>query len=278
MKQIILLFVLIAQTSYGQEYLNKTYDSEGIQHVLIDNFKGDINVITSNSGQIKISAMNSTENPMKSFKLEEFIGDGVISVYLNNPCKNLMKEFDPENPFGYMHTGQHCDWDGFQEGRIPDLTFTIEVPKNMNVFLATIMDGDIKVEGVEGNVYASNVNGSVFLNKITKATNGTTVNGDVDVTFSGTPTVDGRFSTINGDITLNVPKNASLTTKFKSYSGDLYTDLEAEQMPNSIKKKEQLVAGNILDVGSYSRAKIGTGEIEFSIETFSGNAYLKKNK
>lgn len=278
MKQIILLFVLLAQSTYGQDYINKTYDSEGIQHVLIDNFKGDINVVTTNTKQIKIRAINYTENPMESFKLEEFIDKGVIAFYISTPCKSPITKFVPENPFAYTQTSKNCEWDDFEEDRVPDLKFTLEVPKNVNVYVATIMDGNINVDGVEGNVFASNVNGSVALNNIVKATNGTTVNGDVDVSFSKEPSVNARFSTINGDITLHVPEKASLTTKFKSYSGDFYTDLDAEQLPNSIKKKEHLASGEKIDIGSYTKAKIGSGEIEFSIETFSGNAYLKKNK
>jgi DUF4097 and DUF4098 domain-containing protein YvlB len=258
-------------------YFDQTYDAKGIEHVVIDNFKGNISVKSTNSDQITIKVKKSTSSPLKTLELKEYVTDDLVAVYIDNPCKTKIKSFDPAEPFSFIRKQNNCNWGEGVKVEFPDLQFVIEIPTNINIYVSTVMDGKVEVSDIKGTVYASNVNGSIVLNNVSKVSNGTTVNGDVDVTFNQSPSVNARFSTINGEINLNVPDNTSVTTSFKSFRGDLYTNLDAVALENELQDKDKLQAGEIASIGEYSKAKIGTGKVDFYIETFNGNAYLKKN-
>ncbi|GLR17070.1 hypothetical protein GCM10007940_16850 [Portibacter lacus] len=271
--------MLWSSVIYGQVEFDKTYDSEGVNHVVIDNLKGDIIVKAGSSDQIIIKATSTTTNRIAEMELKEYRTENVLAVYLHNPCKKGFTRFDPEKPFRFIQTENNCQWGGkFDEQEIPKLTLEIEIPTDMNVYVSTIIEGDIDVRGISGVVYASNVNGSIKMHEVSKVKNGTTVNGNIDINYRNKPSITGRFSTINGEINLNMPKNSSLTTNFKSFQGELYTDFDAVQLSGNIKNQETLNPGEMVKVGEYAEAQIGTGEINLFIETFNGNAYLKQIK
>jgi DUF4097 and DUF4098 domain-containing protein YvlB len=276
--KFIILFILCSSVTYGQLEFDQTYDAKDIKHVVIDNFKGNIKVRSTTKDQISIKVTNSNSQNSKSLKLKEYLKDDVVAIYIDNPCKTEISSFDSSRPFEFIRNQNNCTWDGFEEMRFPDLQFEIEIPVDMNIYVSTIMDGIVDIKDIKGTVFASNVNGPIVLNNVSKVTNGTTVNGDVDVSFSQTPTANAHFSTINGEINLNVPVNTSVTANFKSFNGDLYTDLDAIKIDSGLKNKDKLEPGEFAKIGEYSQARIGSGDIAFYIETFNGNAYLKKNK
>ncbi len=263
--------------TYGQKYFEKSYAASEIEHVVIDNFRGNINVVRSSSNQIKIIAdLESIVND-KTLKLKEHKDGNLVYLYIENPCKQKLGKFDPQNPFNYSRSVNNCDWNG-DELSFPQLSYTVEIPDGVNIYAATVMDSKINIADVTGNVYASNVNGPVEMKNVSNVLNGTTVNGDIDIYYNDMPGTDAQFSTINGEINLYVSPDASIKTRFKSYMGELYTDLDAVQMLNKQNKSGKLEAGEMLKIDEYSEAKIGSGEISMTIETFNGNAYLKKSK
>lgn len=269
--------MLLSCALHGQKYFEEVYEKEGIKHVVIENFEGDISVHASTSNQIKISATLESKIAENSLALEEYKTEALIYLYIKHPCKPPITNFDPQDPFVQNRSIDDCHWTG-NEKSFPHLSYSIEIPEGVNIYVSTVMDSKIDISNIDGKVYAANVNGPIKMTNVSKVSNGTTVNGDIEILYNHPPQIEGKFTTINGEINISVPERSSLTTQFKSFMGALYTDLDAEKVMNESVAKSELHGGEMIKIEDYSRAKIGQGEVNMIIETFNGNAYLRKNK
>ncbi len=257
---------------------NKDYPIDKIEHVILYNMEGDMDIVATDAKEITITVTLEDGKLAEDQSIAEMIKHDYLAVYFKNQCnKNkTWGTFDPEHPFKYANPENNCEWHGFEMNGLPKLHFTVELPRNLSVYVFNINDGDINIDGMENVVFAQNVNGSVTLQNVNKVVNGTTVNGDVFVTYNSIPASPGNFNTINGDIDISLASKSSLNAKFKSFQGDLYTDLEAVVVSEAPKAKVNLAAGDLMKIDEFTIVKIGEGGHDFVMETFNGNAYLRK--
>lgn len=153
--------------------------------------------------------------------------------------------------------------------------FAVELPASLNLDVSTINEGDVYIEGMEGNIKARNVNGHVDLKGVRSVANASTVNGDVHVNYRDIPYSDGSFHTINGTINLYCAKELNAVVTAKSMHGDLFTNFDFEQL------KPQLIRQVSEDKTTYKLEEtlgieIGRNGPTLSCETLNGNIYLRK--
>src|SRR5690606_25453579 len=83
------------------------------------------------------------------------------------------------------------------------------VPRQANLSLGTINDGEIIVSNIVGNLELSNTNGPITVRSVTGSVIAESINAPIDVEFSGLDEIHASsFETLNGDITLGLPANA----------------------------------------------------------------------
>ncbi len=136
--------------------------------------------------------------------------------------------------------------------------FDIQVPKNFDLRLKTINQGEINVTGVKGDLELSNTNGGIQGRNLNGAVAADTTNGNIIMDFDGiNPEVGMAFSSYNGKIDITLPKNVKATVKIKADQGEVLTDFDIaidKQTPQVTKessskgyrvKVEQWVNGTI---------------------------------
>lgn len=132
------------------------------------------------------------------------------------------------------------------------------------------MDKDMwkKVEkdknGNWNNCWTSDINYTVYAPKNLEI-KANTISGNYLITYTGNPM---RLKTISGEIDMTVPAKSGLDFRAKTISGEVYTDIEI-QFPNGKDGLRQVVGQNV-------QGRIGSGGKESSLETISGNIYLRK--
>ncbi len=101
--------------------------------------------------------------------------------------------------------------------------FRVEVPAGVPLHGRTV-NGSVEATGLESDVMAVTVNGSVEL-----STTGTavarTVNGSLDVSMGSVPTADSEFETVNGEIELDVPDDLNARVEARWLNGGLDADI-----------------------------------------------------
>ncbi len=156
-------------------------------------------------------------------------------------------------------------------------TIDVEVPRNINLEVATINDGNLTIENINGMVAADNVNGDVSIDKVTGQVITETINGDIRIDFDANPGDGSRFQTINGHIKTNVPKDLSASISFKSMNGEFYTDFDYSiGKTGNVLKGDSDRKGTEYRIEQFTKVKIGTGQSSMFYETLNGNMYLRK--
>ena len=140
--------------------------------------------------------------------------------------------------------------------------FIVKVPAGVR-FTAKTVNGGIDAKGLEADVLAHTVNGSVRLETGGRA-EAQTVNGSIDASM-GRADWDGKneFKTVNGAIHLDLPGDVSTQVSAKTVNGDIETDF-----PLTVK-------------GRFSRRSLqgtigGGGGRELELETVNGGIRLSR--
>ena len=117
------------------------------------------------------------------------------------------------------------------------------------------------------------VSGSVVAN---------TVNGELKVVFDQLSSDKANsFVTMNGDIDLTLPEGVNANLKLLSQTGEVYSglDLDFEVKAEKVQRDTREEDGDFrVRVENALRAVLGSGGPEISLESFSGNLYLRKRE
>ena len=160
-----------------------------------------------------------------------------------------------------------------------EVTLRISVPRQTSASLSTVNGGDIKVEGLEGTLELSNVNGEISAQHVAGSVVAHTTNGDVKVTISRLdPKAALAFATLNGDVDVTLPAGAHGDLRMRSDNGEIYSDFDVALSTQPARVEQQRTGGKYrLEVEQEVRGTIGGGGPEIQLRTFNGDIYLRKH-
>jgi hypothetical protein len=167
--------------------------------------------------------------------------------------------------------GGRRGWDGYSV----EYDIEVRVPRNAAIEIATVNDGDVTVEGVNGAFELRNVNGAVRL--VGAAGSGTinTVNGDVDATFARVPAEPSSFRTVNGELDVTFPASLSAELAFHTMQGDVFTDFDVESLsePPEVRRDR---GRYVMSTNRATAFRVGTGGERHSFNTLNGDIFVRK--
>lgn len=252
-----------------QNNWNDTYSVDtATPHLRISNIWGGVTVRTGKSGQISVSAVELRSAPdqqrfdrsFESIRLDIKADANGVSLLVG----------DPDERWHRMNECRGC--------RL-DIQFEVLVPPGATVDVGTVMDGRVDVEGINGSVSASNVNGPVRVDDIRECTSIESVNGKVDVGFAISPVNDCSIETINGDITLEVPDGTGLDIALDLFNGDISTQLLVSPLDLPATIEHTLENGHDqYRIQKFSGLRIGAGGPTYSISSMNGDVRIQKHQ
>lgn len=156
----------------------------------------------------------------------------------------------------------------------------ITVPKGSSLELSTVNDGDLVVEGVEGELALHNTNGEIRVTDAKGPVSAATVNGDVRVVFkaNAAPAAPMAFSTLNGDVEVTLPPGLKADVRMRADNGDIFSDFDVQLDKKPAKVDTEREKGRYRVVLQREVAgKIGGGGPELMLKTFNGDILLKRS-
>lgn len=153
----------------------------------------------------------------------------------------------------------------------------IKVPVNFSLKLSTVNEGNIDVEGVNGELEISNVNGEITMQSVSGSASADTINGDIKIVFN-TIAQDASmaFSSLNGDLDITFPKSLKANVKLKSDMGEIFTDFDI-----AMEKQKPVVDSNN-SAGTYKvkieqwvNGRINGGGPEMLFKNFNGDIMIR---
>ena len=166
---------------------------------------------------------------------------------------------------------------GQQHGAV---NLNVLVPESSSVKAELVQSGDLRIEGVQGNIEAENVNGKVILTDVAGAVVAESVNGGISVSFTRVPSDKPMsFTTVNGAIDVTMPADTKATVKLRTENGSVYTDFDLALQPGQVVSSPggRDKHGNFkITMEHAAKGTINGGGVEMRLESVNGSLTLKK--
>lgn len=207
-------------------------------------------------------------------EFEFMVADGRRQIITPSGAKPLTGagyelEIEEEDNFISVDT----DW------RANKVNIKARVPRNANLILETVNDGEIIVRDITGTLHLDNVNGPITASNIRGSVIAESVNETIDISFddlSGDEAMS--MASINGNLRLAIPADAGVQLHLDSSMGEIYSDFEVEVQPSQpiIERKED-EDGVQVRVESVIIANINGGGPVVRLKTLHGDIQIAKS-
>ncbi|HEX9614470.1 MAG TPA: hypothetical protein VGA55_03160 [Bacteroidota bacterium] len=240
--------------------------------LLVDNSNGSISVSAHDGDAVEFIVHRRTQfkspdhlqEANEDVQLEIRERRNRIEAVVDAPWRNRWKG---DGFYGYTYDGYEVKFD-----------FTIKVPRNVNLFLRTVNDGDIEVQGVEGEFELNNVNGSIIADRIAGSGRFIAVNGSLRIGFEKNPDGECLFRTINGKIEATFRESLSADLLLKTFNGNAYTDFDVVSLPALPPVVKSGKGRMAYKAGDFTSVRAGKGGPRLGFDTLNGCIYILKHE
>lgn len=282
-----ILFSLLVTAAFGQSKTETIKHTEpvpaGEPVLVVANIDGNIDIQVYDGTEIKFTvektisgkSQAALDQGMKDIQVAfEVYGDTLVAR-LDHPCHNKEKRVQSDKIWKYYLSD--CEWDPDYSHR---LDFAVQVPANIALRASTINNGVIDVRGVRGDIEVDNINGDINLYSVGGGKlRVSSINGEVKVNCAVLPTRDSRLYALNGDINATFPDDLSAKVSFSTFNGEFFTEFDTELgVPELKETAKSGKKGTKYKVGGYPVMTIGGGKLNLEVETFNGDAYIRKSR
>ena len=260
---LLLIALAAASTAYAQERITAKFNDPSRPGLLkVDWHNGSIIIKTHSTNDVTIDAKSgivSRREPPEASGLRR-IDIGGRGLIVDSDANNVMTINAPSSSFG---------------GEID-----IEVPARTNLNLQSHNGRTISVDGVEGDIEATNHNGSVEITNVSGSVVAHSMNGKVIVSFreiaAGKPM---SFSSMNGSVDVTLPATAKANLKMRTDNGDVYTGFDDQLKAASPVNNQDQGGGRFrIEIDKTTTGSLNGGGAEIELRTRNGNIYLRKGK
>lgn len=242
--------------------------------VLVDNTRGSIHVTAYDGDAVELQVRRRTR-----FESQQYLQEANDDVRLEIRDRGHRVELVVDAPW----RNRWNDWNnGFEEGYRfygYEVTFDFElkVPRNAGVYLRTVNEGEIHVEGIQGPFEVRNVNGNVTMTDMGGSGRCTTINGSLEVWFRSNPAEECLFRTVNGKIEVSFQEPLSADLVFKTFNGEAYTDFDVAAVDQPLTTVKKRRGATIYRHGESSIVRAGDGGPRLAFDTLNGSIYVLKH-
>ncbi len=153
------------------------------------------------------------------------------------------------------------------------------VPRNANLELSTVNNGEIVVSNITGKLVLENVNGPITATGINGSVIAESVNENILVSFDSiTADQAMSLSSVNGDLNIGLPGKTAVELHIDSAEGEIVSDFEVDVQPSKpMMTREKSGKGVEVKVESVIVANINGGGTVIKLKTLNGNINITQS-
>lgn len=223
-----------------QDEIHQRYETGAGARLSLKNLNGDVRVEGWDQKVIDVTAVKTASS-------EKRLDDAAVVFDFDDDHLRIEVEYEDHR------------WD-YRDG-YTGVDFVIRVPRGARIDAIELVNGDVVLRDVQGEIEASSVNGEVSGEGLGGAIDLSTVNGEVSLDV-GEGAASIRLSSVNGGVSLVLPRKID-------------ADLEASTVHGSIRSVEGLVVDDSRYVGSSVRGTIGRGGMKIDLGTVNGSIEIR---
>ena len=226
-----------------REEFHQTYPLSPTGRVSLENINGGVQIKVWDRSAVQVDAIK------RAYRRER-LAEAKIEVNSTEENIRIKTEYPDENQSFYKDNRRYDN---------PAIVeYTLTVPRKAVLESIELINGSLDIDGVEGNVKASSINGRVIAKGLASEARLSTINGPLQVTFTQldeSKPID--LGSVNGNLTLIIPSNANASIRASTVHGGISTDF-------GLKVKHGEYVGHSLD------GQIGTGGPRIKLGNVNG--------
>jgi hypothetical protein len=221
------------------EEFHQTYAMTPDGRVELDNINGDVHISSWDRNEVKVDAIKyaDTKEGLEEAKIEVDSGKDHLSIQTK-----------------YPHHGQGWHW-GSRDNPA-SVEYTLTVPRTVRLDEIKLINGQLDVNGVSGEVRASCINGRLEAEGLAGRAKLSTINGHLEAKFGQLAGKSVELNSVNGSVDLTIPSDSNAEVEASTISGGIHNDFGLR------------VNGHM--VGHDMRGELGNGGTQIHLSNVNG--------
>lgn len=225
--------------------IEKTFDFNKDGKIKLSNINGDVSFDACDCSQVFMVA--------------------TISASSQEVRDRLTIDIDDSSDYLRIQTRYEKNHERRWNNNRSEVVYKLSVPNSVNLDSIDLVNGDLTIKGVSGELDAELVNGELTSDGNTSTTRVNMVNGDMEIHFTSLENAEKiDLESVNGDIEIYLPSNANATIDAETVSGKIRNEFGIH-----VKKHKW--------VGSEMRGTLGGGDVRIDLENVNGKIYVKSH-
>lgn len=228
-----------------REEFHQTYSLSPNGRVSLENINGGVQIKVWDRAAIQVDAIK------KAYR-QNRLSEAQIVVNATEESIRIKTEYPDDENRGFRYGNQRYD-------NPATVDYTLTVPRKVALESIELINGQLDIDGVEGNVKASSINGRVNARGLMGEARLSTVNGSLEAVFTQLDESKSiNLSSVNGNLTVIIPSNANASIRAGTVHGDISSAF------SGLKVKHGEYVGHSLD------GQIGTGGPKIKLGNVNG--------
>jgi DUF4097 and DUF4098 domain-containing protein YvlB len=188
------------------EEFHHTYTLPANGRVELDNINGDVHITSWDRNEVKVDAVKyaNSKDRLDEAKIEIDAKDNSVSIRTRYPDHNQT-----------FNWGSHNNPAGIE--------YTLTVPRAARLDEIKLINGELDINGVSGEVHASCINGRLEAHNLAGRSDLSTINGRLEAHFDQLP-ARVELNSVNGSLALTIPSDSKAEIEASTVSGSIAND------------------------------------------------------
>jgi DUF4097 and DUF4098 domain-containing protein YvlB len=227
------------------EEFHKTYALTADGRVELDNINGDVHISSWDRNEVKVDAVKYADT-------KERLDEAKIEIDARNDSISIQTKYP--NHDRTWNWGSHNNPAGVE--------YTLTVPRTARLDEIKLINGELDINGVSGEVNASCINGRLEAHNLAGRARLSTINGHLDARFDQLAGQRVELNSVNGSVDLTIPSDSNAEVEATTVSGNINNDFG-------------LHVNNHRFVGHDLRGELGSGGVRIKISNVNGRVDVR---
>ncbi len=189
------------------EEFHQTYAITSDGRVELDNINGPVHITSWDRNEVKVDAVKyaDTKERLEEAKIEIDSGKDYLSIRTKYPDHNN-------------------NWNWGSHNNPASVEYTLTVPRTARLDEIKLINGELDITGVSGEVRASCINGRLEAHDLSGRAKLATINGRLDARFAQLSGQDIELNSVNGSLELTIPSDSNAEVEASTVSGGINND------------------------------------------------------
>jgi DUF4097 and DUF4098 domain-containing protein YvlB len=233
------------------EEFHHTYALTANGKIALQNINGSVHISVWDQNEVKVDAVKRAHSAERLKDAEIQVDSNPDSISIETHYRQQDRQQDES-----WHNGHNNP---------ASVEYTLTVPRNARLDEIKLINGNLDVNGLTGEVRASCINGKLTARGLAGQVKLATINGPLEATFEHLPAASMELTSVNGPVELTVPSDAKASVEASTVSGSIDNDF-------GLRTNDHRYVGHDL------RGELGGGGAEIRLSNVNGTIHLNHAK